>query len=242
MISKLLLVITAIWMSFQPACADDDTAKIRQVLSELVGDAKPDSITPAPLPGFYEVSFGPMLVYVSKDGRYILQGDLLDVRERRNLTEEARSAKRITALDAVGEDKMIVFAPDKVKHTITVFTDIDCGYCRKLHQQIKDFNDQGIKVRYLAFPRAGVGSAAFEKAVSVWCADDKQAAITRAKAGEAVAKKTCENPPVAEQYELGQRLGINGTPTIVLEDGKMLPGYIPPRQLGQMLEVKSAHP
>jgi thiol:disulfide interchange protein DsbC len=238
---KLLLIVAAVSMPFHSAFAEDDTTAIRQVLSHLVPDAKLESIAPAPVPGFYEVSIGGMLVYISKDGRYILQGDLLDVKERRNLTEEARSTKRMSALSAVAEDKMIVFAPDKVKHTITVFTDIDCGYCRKLHQEVKEFNDQGIKVRYLAFPRAGIGSPSYEKAVSVWCADDKRAAITRAKSGESVDKKTCENP-VAEQYELGQKLGINGTPTIMLEDGKMLPGYVPARQLAQMLETTTAHP
>jgi thiol:disulfide interchange protein DsbC len=215
--------------------AADDTAEVRKMLSELVPDAKPDTITAAPIPDFFEVAYGPMVIYVSKDGRYVLQGDILDVKEHRNLTEDTRSAKRRAALATISEDKMIVFAPKQVKHTVNVFTDIDCGYCRKLHQEIAQYTEQGIKVRYLAFPRGGPESPSFDKAVSVWCAADKNTAITRAKAGEEIEKKTCDSPVKAE-FELGKRMGVTGTPTIILEDGSMLPGYVPARQLALMLE------
>jgi thiol:disulfide interchange protein DsbC len=232
----LILSVFALLGGTQLALAADETAEVQKVLAEMVPDDKPDSITAAPIPGFFEVAYGPTLVYISKDGRYILQGDILDAKERRNLTEDKRSAKRLEAINAVGEDKMIVFAPQQVKHTISVFTDIDCGYCRKLHQEIAQYNEQGIKVRYMAFPRGGPDSPSFDKAVSVWCAADKNTALTRAKAGEEVEKKTCNNP-VRAQYELGKRIGISGTPTLILEDGTMLPGYVPPRQLAVMLAV-----
>jgi thiol:disulfide interchange protein DsbC len=131
---------------------------------------------------------------------------------------------------------MVVFPPaGPTKHTVTVFTDIDCGYCRKLHQEIADYNQQGIKVRYLMYPRAGVGSESYNKAVWVWCADDRQDAITRAKRGEEIPHKTCANP-VKEQFELGQTLGVRGTPSIILENGQMVPGYVPAAQLAQMLD------
>jgi thiol:disulfide interchange protein DsbC len=238
---QLVLMIFALSLGLSPAASADEPADLKKVLAELIPDAQPDSIIAAPLAGFYEVAYGPQIIYISKDGHYVLQGDILDARERKNLTEERRSAKRIAAIDSVSEDKMIVFAPKQVKHTISVFTDIDCGYCRKLHQEINEFTAQGIKVRYLAFPRAGIGSPSYEKAVSVWCAADRNTAITRAKAGKEIEKKDCDNPVKAE-YELGRRVGVNGTPSIVLEDGSMLPGYVPPRKLSHMLDVAKANP
>ena len=130
----------------------------------------------------------------------------------------------------------MVFAPEKeVKHTISVFTDIDCGYCRKLHQEMAEYNKHGIKVRYLAYPRAGVGSEAYEKAVSVWCADDRQKAMTAAKTGGELKQKTCDNP-VEAQFMLGQQLGISGTPALMLEDGQIFPGYVPADRLITMLD------
>jgi thiol:disulfide interchange protein DsbC len=228
-------------LGMQLALAADETAEVERVLAAFIPDAKPDSITPAPIPGVLEVAYGPTLIYLSKDGRYLLQGDLLDVKERRNLTEETRAVKRLEAINTMGEEKMIVFSPPQVKHTINVFTDIDCGYCRKLHQEIAQYNEQGIKVRYLAFPRSGPGSDSFDKAVSVWCATDKQTALTRAKAGEEVEKKRCDSP-VKAQYELGKRMGITGTPTILLEDGTLRPGYIPAPRLALMLATGKGRP
>ena len=122
----------------------------------------------------------------------------------------------------------------QTQHTVTVFTDIDCGYCRKMHSQMAAYNKEGIKIRYLMFPREGVNSDSFNKAVAVWCADDRQDAMTKAKRGEEIARKTCDNP-VEAQFELGQKLGVRGTPSMILEDGEMIPGYVPPTQLAQLL-------
>ena len=133
---------------------------------------------------------------------------------------------------------MIVFAPEgKPSYTITVFTDIDCGYCRKLHGEMAGYNAEGIKVQYLFYPRAGEGSPSFAKAVSVWCADDRRTALTDAKAGKSIPDKTCPNP-VKEHLELGEKMGVSGTPAIVLENGEMVPGYIPPKRLAAMLKEK----
>ena len=141
------------------------------------------------------------------------------------------------AIDDLGEDSMIVFAPKKVNHTVTVFTDIDCGYCRRLHTDMAGYNDKGIRIRYLFYPRAGIGSESYNKAVSVWCADDRKQAMTQAKAGQPVAPKTCENP-VDEHYALGQAMRLQGTPALILESGETVPGYVPPDKLRQALDQR----
>ena len=162
------------------------------------------------------------------------QGTILDIKNRENLTEPRKTKARMAAIDAVGVDNMIVFAPENPKHSITVFTDIDCGYCRKLHREIDQYNEAGIGVRYLFYPRAGVGSPSFKKAISVWCADDKRQALTDAKNGKDPAPKECENP-VADHFKLGGLLGVSGTPAVVLDDGQMVPGYVPAERMAAFL-------
>lgn len=130
---------------------------------------------------------------------------------------------------------MIVYAPKQVKHTVTIFTDIDCPYCRKLHKEMQSYLDAGIEVRYLAFPRAGAGSESYKKAVSVWCAKNREEAMTRAKRGETVKSESCKHP-VDRHLALVQRLGVNATPTIFLENGRRIPGYVPAQRLLQILE------
>ena len=213
-----------------PAKLPDLTA-----LQTALNGVKPDSIAPTALPGVYEVVLGAQVLYLSEDGRFALQGDLLDLSSHANLTENRRGELRSKAIAEVGENNMVVFAPEgSVKHTVTIFTDIDCGYCRKMHSQIADYLKEGIKIRYLWFPREGQSSEGFAKAVAVWCSDNRQEAMTRAKRGEPVESKTCDNP-VQAQFELGQKLGVRGTPSLFLESGEMLPGYVPPTQLAQML-------
>jgi thiol:disulfide interchange protein DsbC len=206
-----------------------------------------DSIHETPVPGLFEVLVGSDVIYVSKDGRYMVQGRMVDLVSREDLTEnsprlaEARKKEfkeRAEAIKKLGPDQMIVFAPEgKPTYTITVFTDIDCGYCRKLHGEIAGYNAEGIKVQYLFYPRAGEGSPSFAKAVSFWCADDRRTALTDAKAGKSIPDKTCPNP-VKEHLELGEQMGVSGTPAIVLENGEMVPGYIPPKRLAAMLKEK----
>ncbi|MGD8407137.1 MAG: DsbC family protein, partial [Thiohalophilus sp.] len=184
--------------------------------------------------GLYQVTVPPQVFYVSPDARYVFDGDVIDMQDRRNLTQEYRDKAALAAVEEVGEESMIIFAPDKPEHTVTVFTDIDCGYCRKLHEHIDEYNKLGIAIRYLSFPRAGLNSPSYQKAVSVWCADDRKQAITDAKQGKPVPNKTCENP-VADEYKLGQRIGVTGTPALLLETGELIPGYIPPKRLAAML-------
>ena len=211
---------------------------ITKSLSKIFPGVTPDKIAPSPMEGVSEVLIGPRLMYVSNDGKYLLQGSLIDLKTRTDIGEERRNGIRLDALNDLGEEKMIVFPAKEQKHVITVFTDIDCGYCRKLHGEMDKYNEKGITVRYLMFPRAGIGSASYKKAVSVWCSKDQQDAMTRSKSGENVPNVTCDNP-VKEEYELGQLIGVRGTPAIVMEDGAMLPGYVPAARLVKALEAGS---
>ncbi len=222
-------------IAFTSAHAESaDSKKIREIIKQQL-KAEPTSIVKSPIEGLYEVTVPPRIFYVSADGRYVLLGNLIDINSRKNLTQEKEGLARVAALDKMGEASMIVFAPKQVKHTITVFTDIDCGYCRKLHNEIEQYNKLGIKVRYMAYPRAGIGSGSYKKAVSVWCAKDKNKAMTTAKNGGNVPSKECDNP-VEQQFQLGQELGVNGTPALVLENGQIYPGYAPASKLIGVLE------
>jgi thiol:disulfide interchange protein DsbC len=164
-----------------------------------------------------------------------LEGDLLNAQTRENLTETMRSSARLKLLNAVDPSTMIVYAPQQIKHTVTVFTDVDCVFCRKLHSQIADYNKYGIAIRYLAFPRTGVDTESYYKAVSVWCSPDRKAALTRAKLGESLKRATCDNP-VRQEMALADKLGVSATPTLILEDGSLISGYIPPDRMSKMLD------
>ncbi|CAK0761387.1 thiol:disulfide interchange protein DsbC [Gammaproteobacteria bacterium] len=232
-----LLLPLALFASIPVAIADQDQdiAQIRETIKTLSTTPLENTVTPSPIPGIYEVVMGPSIAYFSADGRYMLIGDLVDTKGYKNLTAPRRNESRISAINALSEDEMFIFAPEKeAKHTITVFTDIDCGYCRKLHRDIKSYNDNGIKVRYLLFPRAGKDSVSYEKAVSAWCAKDRNAALTRAKNGEELERKDCPNP-VKRHMALGELLGVTGTPTIITDTGEILPGYVPAAPLAKLL-------
>lgn len=221
---------------FNLAAAESSAQKeITKSLSAIFPGMKPDSISPSPMDGVSEVLIGPRLLYVSNDGKYLLQGSLIDLKTRTDISEQRRNGIRLDALNELGEEKMIIFPAKDEKHTITVFTDIDCGYCRKLHGEMDKYNDKGITVRYLMFPRGGLKSAAYSKAVTVWCSKDQRDALTRSKSGEELPNASCDNP-VQEEYELGKLLGVRGTPAIIMEDGAMLPGYVPAARLAKALD------
>jgi thiol:disulfide interchange protein DsbC len=196
---------------------------------------RPDSIKPTPVAGIYEVAYGTEVVYFTADGRYMFNGSLFDMNTRQDLTDQTRNGARKAALDSLDEGEMVVYTPKDPKHTITVFTDVDCPYCRKLHAEMSQYQDLGIKVRYLLFPRTGVGSPSYKKAVSVWCADDRNKAMDLAKQGKPVKEKTCENP-VKEQMRVGQVIGVRGTPAILFENGQIVPGYRPAKEIGVLLD------
>lgn len=221
------------------AIAVEDDAAVRAAIKSLVPDATIDSIAETPIPNVLEVVLSGQVVYMSDDGRYLIQGSVYDTQAKKDLTEARRATMRVSGLKEAGPDRRIIFAPESPKYSVTVFTDIDCGYCRRMHQEMEEYNKLGIAVEYLFFPRAGVGSESFDKAVTVWCADDRRKAMTEAKAGVALDKKSCPNPIQAD-YELGARIGVGGTPAVYTADGVQLGGYVPPAQLLQRLDQLAA--
>ena len=231
-----LVILTWLPLVGIPAHAQEIPAKVLQAIDRIIPGAKPDSVERSPIDELYSVEFGPHVIYVSADGKYFFRGDVLEINSKRNLTEEKRKRARAASIEKLGEETMIVFAPENTEHTITVFTDVDCGYCVKLHNDMAALHDYGIKVRYLAFPRAGASSKTYDKMVSVWCSDDPQDAMTRAKQREQIELKKCVNP-IDDHYEMGQLVGVNGTPTLILENGEIYPGYAPPEHLIKVLRA-----
>ena len=218
------------FLPFVHAPAEEIPAALGTALAAVFAGEVPDDVAPAELDGFYQVVMGLNVYYFSADGRYVLRGDLYDIEQDRNVTKERRGQSRLDVLREVGEESMIVFSPSPAKHTVTVFTDVDCAYCAQLHRQMADYNRLGIAVRYVAFPRAGIPSPSYDKTVSVWCSDDPHQAIGDAKFGRAVPDRTCDNP-VSAHYAAGQRIGVRGTPAIVLESGTLIGGFVPPDEL-----------
>ncbi|MCK5639491.1 MAG: DsbC family protein [Gammaproteobacteria bacterium] len=214
----------------------DDLDVIKKTLARIIPNDQPEAISPTPIPGIYEVNYGAQVYYIDRSGKYLFQGDLIDLDRRTSLTEETKSGYRKALMSRLDESSMIVYSPKKkVKHTLTVFTDIDCGYCRTLHQGMQAMNDLGIEVRYLAYPRAGIGSPSYQKIVNVWCAKDRKSAMTRAKAGERLVSEPC-NHPIDIHYKLAGELGVSGTPALFLDNGTHFAGYMPPDRLFQALE------
>lgn len=227
-------------MSFHlgTARAADDTAALRKRLEQRFSDIKITELKPSVIPGLYELVYGTRVVLVTADGRYLLSGPLIDLETERNLTLERRTALIKRLLDGVGDDKMIVFAPKTAKRTVTVFTDVDCQYCLKFHREVPELNRGGVKVRYLLYPRAGKDSESYRRSVAVWCSKDRNKAIGIAKQGGKLEMKTCANP-VDEHLALGATVGVEGTPALVLDDGRVVPGYVPHRELLTMLGLKN---
>ena len=240
MFKKILgIAMVIVGLSGINAYAGNEVDVINKVLQHLIPGQTPDSIAESVIPGLYEVSYGPDVLYITKDGRYVLEGDLLNTQTREDITEKIRSTARLKLINAVDPKSMIIFAPKKVKHTVTVFTDVDCAFCRKLHSQIAQYNKDGIAIRYMAFPRSGVNTPSYYKAVAVWCSPDRHTALTRAKLGEPMKRVTCDNP-VRQQMALADKLGVNATPTLILEDGSLISGYIPPDRMSKMLDKMTA--
>ncbi len=220
-----------------PAAKAAVPADVRaRVVAKLDG-AKPEDVGPSPIPGLYEVTMGGLIAYVSSDGKYLVSGNVYDLDTQVNLTASRRNAARAKALAAAREDQMIVFSPANAKMTVTVFTDIDCGFCRKFHSQIADLNKAGIRVRYMMFPRSGPGTESWRKAEGVWCSADRRDALTRAKRGEEVKAKACPGASsIQTQYAMGEDLGVEGTPAIFTQAGDYVGGFMTPEQLVQVIQ------
>ena len=210
-------------------------ARAIEAIHSINPNIQVDAVQAAPIAGYQELVVAGQVVYVSNDGRYLLQGSLFDVEQRRDLSQDALAVVRRELMQLAPVEDRIVFAPENPRHTVAVFTDVECTFCQRLHQEIDEYNRLGIAVQYLAFPRAGLQGEDYRKMVSVWCAEDPRQAMTDAKSGKRVPDRTCDNP-IAEQYELAMRVGLQGTPLIVTEQGNQMPGYVPPAELRKALD------
>ncbi len=223
-----------------PVAAKGNTPdeRARQALMTLNPKIQIDYIGAAALPGFREAIVGGQVVLVSDDGKYLVQGSVLDIGAQKELTQSspALSKYRQGLLQSVKTSERIVFAPPNAKYTVSVFTDIECGYCRKLHSEIAEYNRRGIAIEYMAFPRMGLGSKDHRDMISVWCANDRKQALTDAKNGKPVPDRQCKSTPVDMEYHVGQRLGISGTPAIFAPDGTQLGGYLPADKMREALD------
>ncbi|MGD8384908.1 MAG: thioredoxin fold domain-containing protein [Lysobacterales bacterium] len=214
---------------------------VEDKIRSLAPGAKTIAVSETPIPGILQVQVNSDIVYVSADGHYLLQGQIMDLDSKVNITDQAKSSIRKKLLKGLKPEDEITFAPKDPKYNLLVFTDLDCAYCRKLHSQIDEYNKEGIAIHYVAFPRAGIGSPSYDKFVSVWCADDQKTALTLAKKGQDPKPLKCPNP-IADQYQLGREIGVTGTPALVTPNGSLIPGYMPPAQLRQRLDAMNAAP
>ncbi len=215
---------------FQLGSANAQDAGLEENLSRLLpSNMQIEAIQETPMDGVYEVTTASQVLYVYSVGEFVMIGDVYNTKERTNLGEQKKNQRISEAMGSVSEEKMIVMG-DNAERYVVVFTDTDCGYCQRFHQNVAELNAKGLQVRYMMFPRAGLESDSYKEAVSVWCADDQGEAMTIAKSGGRVKPAECENP-VADQYALGQKIGIRGTPTMILDSGKVIPGYLPVDQL-----------
>ncbi|HWU77955.1 MAG TPA: DsbC family protein [Rhodanobacter sp.] len=257
MLKKLLLMCLLGLASSTAACADSSSQAtapatgsaispaavkmVQQAIHKLSSKVEVDSIRQSPLPGFYQVIASGQMVYISADGKYLMHGDLVDLTTQQNVGDADWARYRKEQLAKVPASQRIVYAPPNPKYTVTVFTDVNCGFCRALHEHIAAFNKEGIAVEYLAWPREGVLTTSgkptptYTEMVSVWCAKDRKAAFDMARNGKAPPASSCANP-VKDQFELGLKLGVSGTPTIYGPDGNILGGYVTPEQLLQALQ------
>jgi thiol:disulfide interchange protein DsbC len=225
------------------AAAEAPAADPRPALLKLLpAGSKLDDLRPSPIPGIYEFIQGAEISYLTADGKYFIDGNVYDMKSRDNLTEALRTHARVALINSVPESEMLIFSPANPKYTITVFTDVDCAYCRKLHSQMAELNRLGIRVRYMFFPRTGPNTESWKKAEVVWCSPNRNEALTRAKAGATLdLSKICAPTPVKREYELGENIGVRGTPAIVTENGDYISGYMEPHELlAQLKELQVA--
>lgn len=222
-----LLLVSA---QFAVAAPETDLDKVRAELVKMIPAAAEASIEPAQVKGVYRLEVNGAFAFALVDGDFVLIGDLYNTKDQVNLGDQAANERMAARIKDVPTSDMIVFGPAEPTRYMTVFTDIDCGYCRKLHAEIEDLTAAGIQVRYIAFPRAGIGSESYNKYVSVWCNADQQTSLTTAKAGGVVPDATCENP-IERNYQTGREVGVRGTPTIVFDDGTVTPGYQPSAEI-----------
>lgn len=239
-----LLVATAVLLIAANSFAAETDPKleaIRAKVTEKFAFIEPQDVGPSPIEGWYTVHKGSVVAYISEDGQYLLQGDLIDLESEVNLSEQARANARRELMSTIDNDEAILFSPVEVKHTVTVFTDVDCTYCRKLHSEIDGYMDLGIEVRYLLYPRNGPASRAWTTSEDVLCASDRGSALTAAKLDREFNTTKCETGTLTKHYSLGRDIGLSGTPAIVLENGTLIGGSLSPEALAVRIESASAN-
>jgi len=237
----LLSLITLMACAACAQAGESQLDKVRKDVSAKMPGITPEMITPSPAPGLYQVRKGQEFGYITSDGRYLITGDLIDIATGEQISEAQRGDIRRALLSQFGPDDVIEFAPKDPKYFITVFTDIDCGYCRKLHSEMSQYHAEGIGVRYLFYPRSGPNTPSFQQAQAVWCSANRREALTQAKRGVHItASEKCANP-VQKQYDAGDALGVNATPTLILPDGEVVRGYVRAKPLAARLAgIKTA--
>jgi thiol:disulfide interchange protein DsbC len=235
----LILISTLVALPAHAGQADEVAAEERERIAGLFESIDPENIYGSPIDGWYTIRRGSIVAYISTDGRYLLQGDIIDLDEQVNLTEQSRSLARADLMSGVADEEVIIFSPNQVKYSVSIFTDVDCTYCRRLHAQIEDYMAHGIEVRYLLFPRGGPASSSWNTAEEVWCSADRANALTLAKLDRDFATSTCDATMVQNHYVMGQEVGLSGTPAIVLDDGELIAGYLPPDALKTRLDSKA---
>ena len=235
-IRNCILALFAI--AFVAPLAGADDAELKQV-QEKISDRFPEihaeHVFAGPLDGWYTIRKGAIVAYVSADGRYLMQGDMIDLDEEVNLTEESRNEARRDLMGSYPEEQMIVFTPDEKRYSVDVFTDIDCTFCRRLHNQMDEYLAAGIEVRYLLYPRNGPTSPSWAKAEDVWCAADRNGALTAAKNDRDFSTRECNPEVISAHYSMGQDVGLRGTPALVFPDGSLVSGYLTPAQMVEAL-------
>lgn len=229
-----LLVLAA---SVQAADVDSQLEAARAKVSAMFDMIDPENVNPSPIDGWFTIQKGSVVAYISADGRYLLQGDLIDLNLQVNLSEQSRTDSRRKLVGGLADEESILFSPAEVRHSVTVFTDVDCTYCRKLHAQIDDYMERGIAIRYVLYPRNGPASRAWSTSEDVLCSRDRNAALTAAKLDREFETSKCDTSMLTRHFTLGQDIGLNGTPAIVFEDGTMVAGYLAPAALSMRLEM-----
>lgn len=227
-------------LAAQAAEANSQLAEARAKVSAMFDMIDPQDVNLSPIDGWFTIHKGSVVAYISADGRYLLQGDLIDLDLQVNLSEKTRTDARRKLVGGLTDEESILFSPVDPKYTVTVFTDIDCTYCRKLHAQIDEYMDKGIAIRYVLYPRNGPASRAWSTSEDVLCSRDRASALTAAKLDREFQTSKCDTSMLTRHYTLGQDIGLNGTPAIVFEDGTMVAGYLAPASLSMRLEMAAA--
>ena len=208
--------------------ADENISELKKSLAKRLPQFEISFIDKTPIEGIYQVIIGGQVIYMTRDARYMIDGNLIDLATKKNYSEDAMSLIRLSQIEKLGEENMIVYTPESIRHTITVVTDIDCPYCRRLHSEMDQYMAGGVKVRYIFMPLKGQSD--YRTTVSVWCSKDQNQALDLAKAGAEMETKDCDNP-IDQHLKISKSLGVRGTPAIILQNGSMLPGYVPASKL-----------